>query len=156
MKCKKGMVLGEMIRLLIAAAILVVFAVIIARVLTQPESETVNSFKTLASEIKILAKDLDTTDKAQVTVPVFVEKTYVIGSVNPDSADSPEKCKKKSCLILYEKGEFRATNMIELEGAYIQRKDDEYIMAPDDTIIKVSVIAEKSGDKKIITLQKIS
>jgi hypothetical protein len=154
MKYKKAMVLEETVKLLVAAAILVVFAVIIIKVMIPPQSDTVNSFKTLGSEIKIITTDLDSTDKASIIVPVFIEKTYFIGSVNKDSANPPKKCEKESCLVLYVKATREPVNIINLGEVYIKQEDD--IRALNDTIIRVNVTAEKIDSKKIITLQQIS
>ena len=151
---KKAMALEEMVKLLIAVIIIAVFVWLIIKAITPPEDETTNSFKTLGSEIKIIINDLDDTDSSHVVVPVYMGKKYFIGSVNPGSADSPKKCKGRSCVILYEKETLKVVNIIELGNAYLQQ--EEYIKAADDSIIKVNITGDKKYSKKFIVLEQIS
>lgn len=153
------MVLGEMIQLLIAAIVIVALVALIYKFISPRESQTESSFKTIGTEIKLLADDLDKTDGAEITIPIFIEKRYVLNSANPDSDDYPPKCKGDPCLILLEKDTLDVVGVLKFED--LKFKQEEYIQTPEDSIIKILLKGEKPKEgedkgKKIITLNEVS
>ena len=151
---KKGLTLTELVELIIALFIIVGILLLITKLLHQPESQTLNSFKTLNSEIKLIVKDLQNTNKTEITVPIYVEAGKAISAVNKDSTVLySDQCKGKSCLELYEKTTLKITNVIPLDN--LEFKQEAHIQAPQNKIINVKVTAEKINSKTIITLEQL-
>jgi len=143
-----------LIKLLIAASLIIIFAWLVIKFFSEPETQTLNSFKTLGAEIKLMIKDLDETDKAQITVPVYMEKGKTIRVIDKSSSTLPAECKKQTCLVLLKGTDLnKVTNTIRFGD--IRFKDPEdYILSQEGEIIKVKLTGEIINKEKVITLEK--
>lgn len=158
-RSKKGkMILVEMVQLILVLMVIVALVSLIYKFINLQESQTMNSFKTIRSEVKLMADDLDDIDKTEITVPVFVEKEYALSSSNPNSDDHPPKCKEDSCLILFERDTQDVIEVLKLED--IEFEQEEHIYTSKDSIIKILIkgenVKEGEKEKKIITLSMVS
>ena len=150
------MALEEMVKLIIVFAILVIFAWLIVRVLTPAESKTADSFKTLGAEINLLVKDLKAGEKREINVPLFMEASYIIGSINAGTSGAPKGCESNPCLLLQRRDDLKVTNKLKFENLEFIREGDEYIKTTQSGIIKVNVAAEKTDAGTKVTLKQVS
>lgn len=144
------MTLEELIRLVIAASVIIAFAFILFRIMAPKENQTQSSFKTLAAEIKLLAEELEDKDKAEITVPLFIGKEYVIGTQNQETT----KCKGKPCILLQQKATLDIIDVKIIEDVVFNQ--DEFLETPEGAITKVKITAQKEGENKTITIEQIS
>lgn len=152
---KKGMTLEALVRLLVAIPLILVFAWLIMRVMSNADSQTLNSFKTLGAEIKDLIDELEDKDKAEIVVPAYIHKEWAIGAINKGASTYPKQCRGLSCLVLSKKDLSKITNVIKFKNVEFTKSED-YLQSPEGGIIKVKVRAEKKDKKIIISMEKIS
>jgi len=152
---KKAMVLEEMVKLVIVFAILVIFAWLIFRVLSPPESKTADSFKTLGAEINLLVKDLKAGEKREINVPLFMEASYVIESINAGTQGAPKGCENNPCLLLRNRDNLKVVNKLKFDNLEFSI-EDKYIKTTQSGIIKVNVAAEKTDAGTKVYLKQVS
>lgn len=153
---KKGLVLVTLVKLVIAVALIVTFSWLIFRLTAQPETQTISSFKTLVSEVKLLEKDLDERDNVEIVVPIFIDTDWIIRAIDKSFEKIPPNCKKQSCLALSKGLDLMATTNVARFKNVEFKEQSEYIRTLSAKIIKVKIIGEKQGDKKIISIEPIS
>lgn len=155
-KSKKALALKTLVELFLVAVIIIALVSLIMKLTTKTEDQTTNSFKTLAKEVQAIADELDKTNKAEITIPIYIDKTRVISALNKDSLIYPEVCKGDPCLQLYDRVSLKVISAKPVKDVEFRQKDEGGIRVMESGIINVKITGEKTDSKKIITIEQIS
>ena len=149
---KKGLTLETLVKLLVAIPIVIIFAWLVIRITSESDTQTVNSFNTLGSELEQIIEDLETTNKAEITVPIYIHQDWAIRTAKKEN--SPPKCKQQPCLILHKKEDLNAIKDV-IPFKDIQFIQFDPIVTPKSQIISVKIIGEKTDSKITISIGKV-
>jgi hypothetical protein len=155
-KGKKALALKTLVELFIVTVIIIALVLLIMKLTTKTEDQTTNSFKTLAKEVQGIADELDKTNKTEIIIPIYIDKTRVISALNKDSLIYPEICKGEPCLQLYDRVGLKVISAKPIKDVEFRQKDEGGIRVMESGIINVNITGEKTDSKKIVTIEQIS
>ena len=150
--------LGKLILILAFLIIIYVFYNKITGIF-KPDDASIDSFKTLTSEINIMRQDFKENKEktsANITVPLYMKKDYLIRALNYRQDWGFEKeCGKSSCLML------SSMTKPDKMYAYFAIDDVEFaeqgavVISSMDSIYKVELNFERRDGKQYLKITQI-